>query len=211
MTQTKQTDADVPVKPARAVRPRGLERRAAIIDAAAEAVLASGVAALSHRVVAAAAGVPLGSTTYYFASLDELRAAAVEKLIVGDHERRAKMLADGVPADVCADSLALRLIDLIIGLPRLADRTQVALLYERIAEAVRAPLVAEVMQAAQRGVEVDTATLIEGTAWAGADASALVAVVDGRAIGWLAEGHTEPQVLVDRIAADLRLHRSTRS
>ena len=210
MTQTGQTPTQAPERPARAVRPRGVERRAAIIDAAAEAVLTAGIGALSHRVVAAAAGVPLGSTTYYFSSLDELKAAAIEKLFVSDRERRAEMLAGGVPADVCADSLALRLVDLVIALPRLTDRTQVALLYERIAEAVRAPLVAEVIQGAQRGIEVDMATLIAGTDWEGADPAALVGVVDGRALGWLAEGVGAPQVLIDRIAADLLCYRPAR-
>ncbi len=35
---------------------------------------------LTHRKVAARAGVPLGATTYYFANLDELRAAGLEHI-----------------------------------------------------------------------------------------------------------------------------------
>lgn len=61
-------------------------RRREIIAAAAEIVLEEGPDALTHRKVAARAGVPLGSTTQYFATLDDLRAAALTSL-VEDAER----------------------------------------------------------------------------------------------------------------------------
>ena len=51
-------------------------RRRAIIDAAAELIVDSGASSLTHRAVAARAGVSLGSTTQYFSSLDELRELA---------------------------------------------------------------------------------------------------------------------------------------
>ncbi|GAA3006542.1 TetR/AcrR family transcriptional regulator [Actinokineospora diospyrosa] len=41
------------------------------------------MAGLTHRAVAARAGVPVGSTTYYFATLNDLTAAALEQ--VSDH------------------------------------------------------------------------------------------------------------------------------
>jgi DNA-binding transcriptional regulator YbjK len=55
-------------------------RRREIVTAAAELVIEVGTAGLSHRKVAARADVPLGSTTQYFATLDDLRAAALEHL-----------------------------------------------------------------------------------------------------------------------------------
>jgi DNA-binding transcriptional regulator YbjK len=57
-----------------------VRRQREIIDAAAELVAEVGAAALTHRLVAARAGVPLGSTTQYFATLDDLRAAALTRL-----------------------------------------------------------------------------------------------------------------------------------
>lgn len=51
-------------------------RRRAIIAAATEIIVTQGPGALTHRGVAAKAGVALGSTTQYFASLDELRETA---------------------------------------------------------------------------------------------------------------------------------------
>lgn len=56
-------------------------RRREIVDAAAALVLESGADALTHRKVAARAGVPLGSTTQYFATLDDLREAALRNLM----------------------------------------------------------------------------------------------------------------------------------
>ncbi|MBK6047805.1 TetR/AcrR family transcriptional regulator, partial [Streptomyces sp. MBT55] len=55
------------------------ERRTRIIDAALALIAAEGIAGLSHRTVAAEADVPLGSTTYHFASLDELLVAALRR------------------------------------------------------------------------------------------------------------------------------------
>lgn len=46
------------------------------MDAALEVLVADGVAGLTHRKVASRADVPLGSVTYHFASLAELRTRA---------------------------------------------------------------------------------------------------------------------------------------
>ncbi|WP_278263710.1 TetR family transcriptional regulator [Nocardia sp. AG03] len=56
-------------------------RRREIIDAAVAIVLEEGSGAVTHRKVAARAEVPLGSTTQYFATLDDLRAAALDRLV----------------------------------------------------------------------------------------------------------------------------------
>jgi DNA-binding transcriptional regulator YbjK len=73
-------------------------RRAEIIDAAIAVIAARGLEALSHRRVATAAGVPLGLTTYYFASLDELRSEALDEIVRRDltamEERWAAMPAE---------------------------------------------------------------------------------------------------------------------
>lgn len=60
--------------------PRGTvdpDRPRVIALAALEVVAERGVEGLTHRAVAAVAGIPLGSTTYHFATLDDLLAAAV--------------------------------------------------------------------------------------------------------------------------------------
>jgi DNA-binding transcriptional regulator YbjK len=48
------------------------DRRSRIIDAALDVIAADGVAGTSHRKVAAAADVPLGSMTYHFTGMDDL-------------------------------------------------------------------------------------------------------------------------------------------
>lgn len=55
-------------------------RRLAIVDAAAELIIEIGGSALTHRKVAARAGVPLGATTQYFDTLDDLRDAALRRI-----------------------------------------------------------------------------------------------------------------------------------
>ncbi|MBD8078444.1 TetR family transcriptional regulator [Cellulosimicrobium arenosum] len=59
------------------------ERRDRIIDACVEVIAEHGVAGTSHRRVAAAADVPLGSMTYHFTGMDELLLAAFERFAVG--------------------------------------------------------------------------------------------------------------------------------
>lgn len=54
-------------------------RRERIARAAIGVVAERGIQKLTHRAVAAAAGVPLGSTTYHFATLDDLLAEALRQ------------------------------------------------------------------------------------------------------------------------------------
>src|ERR1700692_4994020 len=63
-----------------AVTPRGERRRHALIAAAADLLCEGGFEAVRHRAVARRAGLPLASTTYYFSSLDDLIARAVEHI-----------------------------------------------------------------------------------------------------------------------------------
>ncbi|WP_426185618.1 TetR/AcrR family transcriptional regulator [Microbacterium sp. TWP3-1-2b2] len=62
-------------------------RRLAIVTAAAELITEVGVDAITHRMVAARADVPLGATTQYFATLDDLRDAALQHLAADVAER----------------------------------------------------------------------------------------------------------------------------
>ncbi|MDP3951043.1 TetR/AcrR family transcriptional regulator [Microbacterium sp.] len=64
-------------------------RRLAIVTAAAELITEVGVDAITHRMVAARADVPLGATTQYFATLDDLRDAALQQLAAHVAERMA--------------------------------------------------------------------------------------------------------------------------
>ncbi|MEG2024202.1 MAG: TetR family transcriptional regulator [Gordonibacter sp.] len=58
-------------------------RRQVIVEAAAELLLQEGIRGFTHRKVAVRAGVPLGSTTQYFANIDELREAGMRCVAEG--------------------------------------------------------------------------------------------------------------------------------
>lgn len=90
-------------------------RRREIVRAGAELIVEIGVDALTHRKVAARAGVPLGATTQYFSTLDDLRDAALGELVREIEERveqtRAAVEAAGVTPDVIARLLHESLAD----------------------------------------------------------------------------------------------------
>ncbi|MFJ8666009.1 TetR/AcrR family transcriptional regulator [Streptomyces sp. NPDC093600] len=110
------------------------DRRQRIVDAALRVVGRRGIAGLSHRTVAAEADVPLGSTTYHFASLDELLVAALRQA----NEGFARTLRDsGALADPAA-GLAGELAELM-GEWLTGARTGVELEYELYLAALRRP------------------------------------------------------------------------
>ncbi|MFD5428638.1 TetR/AcrR family transcriptional regulator [Streptomyces sp. NPDC127084] len=110
------------------------ERRQRLIDAAIRVVGRDGIAGLSHRTVAAEADVPLGSTTYHFASLDELLIAALRQTNEGFAEllRGSEALAD--PEADLAAGLARLMGEWLAG-----ERTGVELEYELYLAALRRP------------------------------------------------------------------------
>ena len=119
-----------------AVTRKGERRRYALVTAAAELLCEGGFDAVSHRSVAERAGLPLASTTYYFASLDELVAQAVEYLGAQESVQLRERLA-AVPrrrrgpeaaADVLVDLLAAD-----------ATREQTISRYERYIACARHP------------------------------------------------------------------------
>ncbi|MEO3752065.1 TetR family transcriptional regulator [Streptomyces sp. B6B3] len=72
-------------------------RRERIIRACLDVIAESGVAGTSHRRVAAAAGVPLGSMTYHFSGMDELLHEAFTRFaqsVSDQFERRMAAAAD---------------------------------------------------------------------------------------------------------------------
>ncbi|MFG2572082.1 TetR/AcrR family transcriptional regulator [Streptomyces sp. NPDC048481] len=110
------------------------ERRRRIIDAAIRVVGAKGLAGLSHRTVAAEADVPLGSTTYHFATLDELMTAALRQAGEGFAKAvAARGRLAGAGADLPAELAGL------LGEWLAGDRTGVELEYELYLAALRRP------------------------------------------------------------------------
>lgn len=75
-------------------KPNDPERRTRILRAALEVIASEGVHAASYRRIAAQAGVPLGSTTYYFSDLETLIVSAFETLRDGLEPRFAAPVLD---------------------------------------------------------------------------------------------------------------------
>ncbi|MFE3018679.1 TetR/AcrR family transcriptional regulator [Streptomyces sp. NPDC059256] len=143
------------------------ERRQRIIDAAIRIVGEGGITALTHRTVAAAADVPLGSTTYHFASLDELLIAALRQ--INQCFVAALRAIDPRPTAALPAILAKTMGEWLA-----ADRTRVELEYELYLAALRRPALRPVAAEWTHGV-VDH--LSQGTDRA--TARALVALLDG--------------------------------
>ncbi|RFS47396.1 TetR family transcriptional regulator [Micromonospora craniellae] len=68
-----------------------------MLEAAAREMITNGWAALTHRRVAELAQVPLGATTYYFDSLDDLRTSALE-VVVAQADEEIRQVAEAVHA-----------------------------------------------------------------------------------------------------------------
>src|SRR4051812_47861783 len=66
-------------------------RREQILDATLRVIGRSGRQAVTHRAVAEEAGVPLGSTTYYFDSRDDLLQQALEHVSASEVERYGQL------------------------------------------------------------------------------------------------------------------------
>jgi len=146
-------------------RERGLRRRRAILEATLGIIGEQGTAAVTHRVVAEAAGVPLAATTYYFASKDDLldqtlRFAAEEELaalerdvLPPDSFRPDGAVADEqrAPAPPAADAATLpeaadRLCAVVWHGYRTRGRVRALALYEIYLEAARRPTLRAVAQ-----------------------------------------------------------------
>jgi DNA-binding transcriptional regulator YbjK len=95
--------------------PRGAARRAALLDATVRVIGRGGIAAVDHRAVAAEAGVPLGSTTYYFDSKEDMVAQALAHVAEAESER-LRVLAERGVLEHGAGSLAERLADALLDL-----------------------------------------------------------------------------------------------
>ncbi|MBN0049048.1 TetR family transcriptional regulator [Streptomyces actuosus] len=90
--------------------PTDPDRRDRIARAAITVVTEQGIDALTHRKVAAAAGVPLGSTTYHFRTLDDLVSAALAEAAARS-VAALRAWAEALPPDA---DLATELADFVV-------------------------------------------------------------------------------------------------
>lgn len=129
----------LPVRPTPARQPRGRERVRQILDAAVRLIGTGGLSALTHRAVAEAAGVPLGSTTYYFTDRDDLIRRTMEHAVETEEERLSAIVERfGGPLTVEA---SVSLLTQMFFDKTVADPLYDLALFELFLEATRNPAV----------------------------------------------------------------------
>jgi DNA-binding transcriptional regulator YbjK len=176
--------------------PKGVRRRQALVEAAAELLAEGGFDAVRHRAVADRAGLPLASTTYYFRSLDELVEAAVEYHSRTELARGRTRLDELASGPRGTDALIEVVLDLLLGpASRQQDAEAVLLRYERLVATGRRPYLRPLMR--QLGRELDS-LLLEIFARSGmpvdeVGVERLVALVDGAVVNALIEVDPDPR------------------
>ncbi|WP_331766579.1 TetR family transcriptional regulator [Embleya sp. NBC_00896] len=135
---------------------------------ACEVIGEVGVGNTTHRLVAARAGVPLGATTYYFASLDDLVAAALEHASAETLELVRRWM------ERARDSADLPGVLTALTGEYLADRPRAMVEYELYVAAARSPELRGFARAWVDGVNDFLSVRVGPRA-----ASAAVAILDG--------------------------------
>ncbi|MCV7377582.1 TetR family transcriptional regulator [Mycobacterium alsense] len=174
-----------------AVTPKGERRRYALVSAAAELLAEGGFEAVRHRAVARRAGLPLASTTYYFSSLDDLIARAVEHIgMIEIAQLRSRVTAlsrrrrgPETTAEMLADLLVGDLSD-----PVLTE--QLISRYERHIACTRLPALRDTMRRSlrQRAEAVGEALERSGRSVRIELVCTLICAVDGSVVAALVEG-----------------------
>lgn len=183
------TDVGAPRVPR--VRRHDPDRRGRIIDAAVEVIARHGVAGTTHRLIAAAADVPLGSLTYHFTSLDDLRAQAFRRYA----DRMSVAYAahfDGVETH---EQFVDAVTDLIAGNGG-ADAHEWATAYELYLAALREPALRDVTEAWMRSSRAVLERFVDPLTARGVDA-----LIEGLAIHLMLSTSALPRDQIRRIVA----------
>ena len=153
-------------------------RREEILEATLRVIGRSGREAVTHRAVAEEAGVPLGSTTYYFDSRDDLLGQALEHVARIETERHVELGRELRTART-PRQLADMLLDQLIA--EIEDRDAYIAEYELWLEAGRRPDLREAATSWCDAVQLAVAGAMEklGSTDPAADASLVVAAIDG--------------------------------
>ncbi len=177
-----------------AVTPKGERRRCELVNAAAELLREGGFEAVRHRAVARRAGLPLASTTYYFASLDELTAAAVEYIGLAEAAQMRTRVSSLSRRRRGAESIADILVELLLD-DTGAGTEQLISRYERYIACARQPALRDIQRRVlrQRTDAVGEAVERSGRCVRSDLLSALVCAVDGAVVSALVDDGGTPR------------------
>lgn len=180
-----------------ATTPKGERRRHALVCAAAELLLEGGFEAVRHRSVATRADLPLASTTYYFESLEDLIARAVEFSGTAELEAMRRRVGEVTHRRRGAEATVELVLDLLVG-PEIQDedaRGQLIARYERTVASARHPELREVQLRLRAQLdELLTDVLRRSDRVVRPEQTRrLVAVVDGAVVTALGEFDPQPR------------------
>jgi DNA-binding transcriptional regulator YbjK len=160
--------------------PRGEARREAILRATLELIAAHGADGVTHRAVAAAAGVPLSATTYWFSSRDELLEETLRYAARAEIERFERLVLELAGRELSVGEWAQALASALAGEVD-AHRDRHLALFELALEAGRRPALrpeAEQVRATQLRL-AEMGARAAGSDDPAADAPIIVAAVTG--------------------------------
>jgi DNA-binding transcriptional regulator YbjK len=141
------------------------DRKDRIIDAAIDVIAEHGVAGTTHRMIAAAADVPLGSLTYHFSSLEDLRAQAFRR----HAERMSVVYAAHFDAVETSKQFVEAVTDLIHG-DAGAGAHDWAIAYELYLAALRDPALRSITETWMRASRAVLERFVDPTTAWGVDA-----------------------------------------
>jgi DNA-binding transcriptional regulator YbjK len=174
------------------------DRRTLILDGALHVLAEHGMRGLTHRAVDAAAGIPEGSTSYYFRSRSALVIGCVERLMVLDLAGQGPVVA-ALGAD--GHGLVDVLVDVAVSLVT-THRHRTLARYELSLAAMRDPQLLEALTRAGDRIRAVVADVLRrlGATDPARSADELAATLDGLLFTTLVRGPREPSA----VAAALR-------
>lgn len=177
---------------------RGDARRTLLLQTTLRLIGEQGIAAVNHRSVAKAADVPLGSTTYWFGSRQEMLTEALREFVESENAtleyRLGDIRRDGLRVDEIVDEFTSHLVSQLG-----EDRWRTVAQYTLMQEAIRDP---ELELICREWTETWTRALVPlferlGAADPELESSAFLALLDGLLINQLAtpDGDAETRFL----------------
>jgi TetR/AcrR family transcriptional regulator, regulator of biofilm formation and stress response len=182
---------------------RNAERRRQILEAAVRIIGRDGPGAVTHRAVAAEAGVPLAATTYYFSSKGQLFKEALTLSVQADLAE-LEALAETLPPGLDdVERFAQEIAGFLVSQLR-RRRTTVVAQYELVLEAARVPALREAARRSTDSYYRIFQEILEraGSADPEGDARLLLAVLDGLLLDGLSAPRRE--FTIDAVASQLR-------
>lgn len=182
-----------------ATTPKGERRRQALVAAAAELLLEGGFDAVRHRSVATRADLPLASTTYYFESLEDLIARAVEFSGNAELDSMRRRVGEVTHRRRGAEATVDLILDLLVcpdGQDQDEDsRGQLIARYERSVASARHPELREVQLRLRAQLDELLADVLRRSdrLVRAEQVRRLVAVVDGAVVTALGELDPQPR------------------